>query len=965
LITTKYLQIINMSLFKIYNPIEDVIAKVNSGAGGGGVPSTGGTFTGDIIMAPPAKVTQSTPPTGPSDLVNLGYLQSNYLPLVGGTLTGNMVMSGTTEIIQCTLPTTNCSLSNKQYVDAQVANATVPDATTLAKGKIQLAGDLGGVGTSAVTPTISNQAVTNIKLANFVGNSKLKGSSNTSANATDISLGSNLIMNGTTLDVNPTSVPTIPVPVSQGGTGVTTLPAKYVVSNGTAPFSSVASIPVADVLGAVLTVNGVAPVAGNVTVVIGNVSTGQYGGGPPSPPFPPSPAEGDIYIINGDPTPANNGRSFIYDANTTSWLEFTINQASTDLRYLLRTTDTFTAPGTLTFPTTSKIILADNAVNGTDAMNLNTFNNLKAGQSRFGVIEFSPTGDLTDLGGPSANSGIAVVKPASIGVAKLNLSGASRVFGSNNTNNNVTELTMGSGIEITSGGVLQANLSGGVITNTLVSNTNNISSNVAGTVANLTISPGTISQVVGLNAGGVLVQAAGSSLPLSNNLTSNENVISSNVAGNQSNLTIAPGTLSQLVGLDGSGVLVRALNSALSLPNNLTSSGNSVTSNVAGNASVLTIAPGTLSQLVGLDGSGVLIRASATSSTTNSLVGGSNCIVSNVNGVVSNLTPAPGTVNQAIGFDAGGVLVKGPVTTTTTNVLTTSTNTIVSNVNGVAATLTPAPGVINQLLGFDIGGSLVGGNSSTALQKANATAYGVVKLDTTLGSDLVVGTSDGIAKIRPTASNGQLLGSNTTSTTVQNITLGPSLTLNPSGSILSAQISFFNGTNPSITDPTDRPTTSGVLYYGVDASTWYYNGSNYVTNNGGGMPFTSGVVPANTSVTLDTISAQWYPTDNIFRLKCSSPGGILATLIGHSDDAGSLSPSGAGVRNNNYGATKAYTSFDYIPSLTSGNADPNIVPGIQWIHVFDYVTLKVYLLLLKGPVSLPVENSYIAIKRLW
>jgi hypothetical protein len=601
-----------------------------------------------------------------------------------------------------------------------VANATVSDATTLAKGKIQLAGDLGGVGTSATTPIISNQAVTNIKFANFVGNSKLKGSSNTSANATDISLGSNLIMNGTTLDVNPVSVPTIPVPVSQGGTGVTTLPAKYVVSNGTAPFSSVASIPVADVLGAVLTVNGVAPVAGNVTVVIGNVSTGQYGGGPPSPPFPPGPVEGDIYIISGDPTPANNGRSFIYDANTTSWLEFTINQASTDLRYLLRTTDTFTAPGTLTFPTASKIVLADNAVNGTDAMNLNTFNNLKAGQARFGVVEFSPTGDLADLGGPSANSGIAVVKPASIGVAKLNLSGTSRVFGSNNTSNNVTELTMGSGIEITSSGVLQANLSGGVITNTLISNTNNISSNVAGTVANLTILPGTISQVVGLNAGGVLVQAAGSSLPLSNNLTSNANVISSNVAGN---------------------------------------------------ASVLTISPGTLSQLVGLDSGGVLVRASATSSTTNSLVGGNNCIVSNVNGVVSNLTPAPGTVNQAIGFDAGGVLVKGVINT------------------------------------------------------AGATQFGTIEFNTATGDLIESGANSGIALVKSGAitnskmanmsGTSQLKGSSTSNTSVTDLTLASSLIIK----------------NPNILSLNHNYQSNGVLFSAtVDTLLFGMNSVSLATN---------------------------------------------------------------------------------------------------------------------------------------
>lgn len=42
---------------------------------------------------------------------------------------------------------------------------TIPDASTTAKGIIQLAGDLGGTGSTAAAPVISNNAITNAKLA--------------------------------------------------------------------------------------------------------------------------------------------------------------------------------------------------------------------------------------------------------------------------------------------------------------------------------------------------------------------------------------------------------------------------------------------------------------------------------------------------------------------------------------------------------------------------------------------------------------------------------------------------------------------------------------------------------------------------------------------------------------------------------------------------------------------------------
>lgn len=58
-------------------------------------------------------------------------------------------------------PTTASQAANKSYVDGA---AGASDATTGSKGVIQLAGDLGGVGTTAGAPVISNGAITTAKL---------------------------------------------------------------------------------------------------------------------------------------------------------------------------------------------------------------------------------------------------------------------------------------------------------------------------------------------------------------------------------------------------------------------------------------------------------------------------------------------------------------------------------------------------------------------------------------------------------------------------------------------------------------------------------------------------------------------------------------------------------------------------------------------------------------------------------
>jgi len=154
------------------------------------------------------------------------------------------------------------------------------------------------------------------------------------------------------------------VGVTHGGTGSATLTSGYVKA-GSPQFTTTSTIPINDVLGAIKKVNGVGPDAnGDLVLTLSLTYTGIYNGGNFSA-IVPTPANSNIFIVSSDPTPANNGRTFIYDGAV--WREITANQASTDARYLRL--DGGTLVGDLTIPTSKKIILTDQPTSSTDAAN--------------------------------------------------------------------------------------------------------------------------------------------------------------------------------------------------------------------------------------------------------------------------------------------------------------------------------------------------------------------------------------------------------------------------------------------------------------------------------------------------------------------------------------------------------------------------------------------------------------------
>ncbi len=154
------------------------------------------------------------------------------------------------------------------------------------------------------------------------------------------------------------------VPVAKGGTGSATLTSGYVKA-GVSEFTTSATIPVNDVTGAIKKVNGVSPDAnGDLVLTLSLTYTGIYNGGNFSPTVPTR-ANSNIYIVSSDPTPSNNGRTFIYDGAV--WREITANQASTDARYLRL--DGGTLVGDLTVAATKKITITDQPASATDAAN--------------------------------------------------------------------------------------------------------------------------------------------------------------------------------------------------------------------------------------------------------------------------------------------------------------------------------------------------------------------------------------------------------------------------------------------------------------------------------------------------------------------------------------------------------------------------------------------------------------------
>jgi hypothetical protein len=216
-----------------------------------------------------------------NDIWTIANIKENFDPNILRTnLINSMTLYGQITIDPLKDVFTNNELVPKKYVDQAITKNTVPDADSSRKGILKLSGDLSG---NADNPIISDKVITLNKFAPLTPNILL-GADN-SNNITEYNLGDNLVFSNNKLEL--TDIP--------------------------------------------LTINGVYPSAnGNVPVSIGKVFTGTLSemnnliGN----------SDGDMYVITGDPNSDNNGRSYIFNANTNTWVEVSTALPSGDARYI-------------------------------------------------------------------------------------------------------------------------------------------------------------------------------------------------------------------------------------------------------------------------------------------------------------------------------------------------------------------------------------------------------------------------------------------------------------------------------------------------------------------------------------------------------------------------------------------------------------------------------------------------------
>lgn len=78
--------------FKTIDPVAQLIA--TGSGGGGGLPLTGGTLTGNLVMQVPSIVSQCQPPMGPCDLTNKQYVDGVFQAKQPAAVSNNVAFFG-------------------------------------------------------------------------------------------------------------------------------------------------------------------------------------------------------------------------------------------------------------------------------------------------------------------------------------------------------------------------------------------------------------------------------------------------------------------------------------------------------------------------------------------------------------------------------------------------------------------------------------------------------------------------------------------------------------------------------------------------------------------------------------------------------------------------------------------------------------------------------------------------------
>jgi hypothetical protein len=721
-------------------------------------------------------------------------------------------LSSTSELIgsnSLNTTATNISLGNSLTISPTGVlsvnpSTAVPAATSSSLGTIQLAGALSGTATAPTLATgsvgatqvipgsigatqLGANVVGNGQLAALSGTSELIGSSNTSTAATNIILGSGLSITGNTLN---STLGTVPVPVASGGTGLTTITSgDILIGNGTGPITVAPSIPATKVTPMLVgMVNGVSPssAGGNVTVVLGNVTTGTLAALPA--PLP----NGSIYVVSGDPTPSNNGRTFISTGST--WNEVTNNIATTDARYVQLAGSTMNANANLVFPSTGHVTLNQTTFSPTDAVTaayvasqIASGSTPAATTSSLGTIQLAgvltgtatapaiASGVITQSNMAANSIGAPQIIPGSVGATQLGanvvgngqlaaLSATSELIGSNSSSQAATNISLGTGLSMT-GSVLSVNSSTAVPSATSSSlGTIQLAGALTGAATAPTLANGSVgsSQIIAGSVGatqlGANVVGTGQLAPLSSTSQLYGSNGTSQAATNitlGNSLTISPGGVMSVNAANAVPAATPSTLGTIQLAGALSGSATAPTlaNGSVGSSQIIAGSVGAIQLGANVVGTGQLAPLSSTSQLYGS--NGTSQAATNItlgNGLSINpagvLAVTPGAVPSATTASLGTIQLAGALTGTAT-----------------------AP----ALAANSVGSSQISSGAVGATQIANG-AVGA----TQLGPNVV-----GTGQLAPLPGTSQLYGSNSASQNATNITLGSGLVIS-SGGVLSA-----------------------------------------------------------------------------------------------------------------------------------------------------------------------------------
>jgi hypothetical protein len=286
------------------------ILKLSDGQTPGGISITtggaSGAFDPTLYYTRAAVDGKFTALLGTADAQNdtLGELQTKVdekLAIAGGTLSG--------PVYYAPMPVGVSELTNKAYVDSKVATAVAATSSTLNTTNVTEGVNLYWTQTRFDT-SFAGKSTTNLtEGTNYYWTQARFDLALALKTTTDVVEGTNLYWTQARFDSN---------------------------------FATSIANP-AKTSGIVRTVNGIVPnLLGNVAISLQSTITGSITSKPTSA------DDGTLYVVVGDPTPTNDGKSFVWANTTQQWIELSpADMATNDARYINASGDTMNGPLTL------------------------------------------------------------------------------------------------------------------------------------------------------------------------------------------------------------------------------------------------------------------------------------------------------------------------------------------------------------------------------------------------------------------------------------------------------------------------------------------------------------------------------------------------------------------------------------------------------------------------------------------